>query len=176
MAKKPMRDIVFPLFPAIVKPNGKDPLSNEDVKMLTENFDSGSENDFDVICNVVYDLPVEFNRITEVTKGEDNELVEVIIKHKRLCYFVINSNCIYEDKAIIQRPDLGMKQHLKPLFIWAKVENVGVNKYLVDGGVAINLMSHSLLKKISKYGTDLKPHNMVLSNYDGKMSYSLGVI
>lgn len=69
-----------------------------------------------------------------------------------------------------------MKQHLKPLFIWAKIDNVGINKFLRDGGEAINLMSHFLLKKIGKYDTDLRPRNMVLSNYEDKTSKALGVI
>lgn len=29
-------------------------------------------------------------------------------------------------------------------------------------------MSHSLLKKNDKYDTNLRPHNMVMSNYKGK--------
>lgn len=46
----------------------------------------------------------------------------------------------------------------------------------MDGGAAINLMSQSLLRRIGKYDTDLRPHNIVLSNYEIKMSKSLGVI
>lgn len=44
-----MREINFPSFPTIVEPNGKESLPNENDDMLTNNFDSGSENDFDVI-------------------------------------------------------------------------------------------------------------------------------
>lgn len=58
---------------------------------------------------------------------------------------------------------MGMKSHLKPL-LKAKVDNCGVNKFLVESGVVVNLMSHSLLSKIGKFDTDLRPHNMVLSN------------
>lgn len=79
------------------------------------------------------------------------------------------NRCVDQDKAIFKRLDLGMQQHLKPLFIWAKVENVGVNKVLVYGGATINLMPHSLLKKIGKYDTNLRPYNTVLSNYEGKI-------
>src|ERR1044072_9826171 len=69
-----------------------------------------------------------------------------------------------------------MKSHLKPLYIWAKVEDVGVNKVLIDGGDAINLMPSTLLKKIGKSVSDLRPHNMVLSDFEGKTTKSLGVI
>jgi len=43
-----------------------------------------------------------------------------------------------------------MKGHLKPLSIQAKVDDIGVNQVLVDGGVVVNLMPQSLLKKIGK--------------------------
>ncbi|MCI79977.1 hypothetical protein A2U01_0101248, partial [Trifolium medium] len=65
-----------------------------------------------------------------------------------------------------------MKNHLKPLFIRAKVKNVGVNKVLIDGGAAVNLVPHSLLNKIGKYDTDHHSHNIVLSNYEGKSGHS----
>jgi len=69
-----------------------------------------------------------------------------------------------------------MKGHLKPLFIQAKVDEIGVNKLLADGGVYVSLMHQSLLKKIGKCGTYLKPHNIVLSNYDGKVGFLLGAL
>lgn len=173
MEKKPPREIIFPPLPAMVKPNGTYPLPNEDDEMLTDNFDSRLENAFNVICNVAYVLPIEFDMVNDVKKEEDNELVEESSNHKPLCYYVMNNSCVNEDKTIFERPDLGMQQNLKPNFIWANVENVGVNKVLVDGGVKINLMPHSLLNNIRKYDTDLRPHNLVLSNYEGKTTKTL---
>lgn len=69
-----------------------------------------------------------------------------------------------------------MKNHLKPLFIRGKVENIGINKVLVDGGAVVNLMPYFMLKRIGKYDTDTKPHDMVLSNYKGKVGTTMGVI
>ncbi|KEH29765.1 hypothetical protein MTR_4g051542 [Medicago truncatula] len=69
-----------------------------------------------------------------------------------------------------------MKVHLQPLFIQAKVDEIGVNKVLVDGGAVVSLMHESLLKKIGKCGTYLKPHNIFMSNYDGKAGFLLGVV
>lgn len=69
-----------------------------------------------------------------------------------------------------------MKQHLKSRFIWAKVNGVGINKVLIDLATEINLMPHSSLRKIGKYEIDLRPHNMVMSNYEGKTSKYLKVI
>lgn len=56
------------------------------------------------------------------------------------------------------------------------MENVGVNKVLINGGEVLNLMSHSLLRKIGKYDTDLRTHNMVLPNYEGKIGHTIGVL
>lgn len=69
-----------------------------------------------------------------------------------------------------------MRNHLKPLFIKGKVENMAINKILVDGGVTVNLILHTILKKIRKSYMDTKPCNMVLSNYEGKVGTTLGEI
>jgi len=69
-----------------------------------------------------------------------------------------------------------MKGHLKPLLIQAKVDEIRVNKVLADGGVVVSLMHQSQLKKIGKCGIYLKPHNIVLSNYEGKAGFLLGAL
>jgi hypothetical protein len=88
----------------------------------------------------------------------------------------MNEGEVIETDAVFKRPTESMKSHLKPLYIWAKVEDVGINKVLIDGGAAINLMPSALLKKIGKSVSDLRPHNMVLSDFEGKTTKSLGVI
>lgn len=69
-----------------------------------------------------------------------------------------------------------MMYHLKPLFIRGKVDSKAVNKVFFNGGATFNLMSYSIFKKMGKTNKDLRPHNMVLSNYEGKTSNILGVI
>jgi len=56
------------------------------------------------------------------------------------------------------------------------VDEIGVNKVLVDGGVDVNLMPQSLLERIGMTDKDLKPHNVILSNYDGKAGHSLNAV
>ena len=97
-------------------------------------------------------------------------------KHKPVYYYVLKNRVVKEQNAFFEIPDQGMKGHLKPLYIRAKVEQVGINKVLVDGGAAVNLMPQFMLKKIGMFDTDVKPHNMVLSNYEGKIGHTLGVI
>lgn len=123
-----------------------------------------SRGDFDVLCNVVYVFPREYNYGIEVVEIEDCEEDE-LVKYKPVCYFVMNNICIEEKNSLFERPHEGMKSHIKPLFIREKVEGTTVNKTLVDGGTVVNLMPHFLLAKVGKFNTCLRPHNMVLSNY-----------
>lgn len=123
----------------------------------------------------IFVLPYEYDRVTEVVENEDYE-EEVLEKHKPVCYFVMDNGCIEEKNVFFKRPHEGIKNHLKPLFIRAKVENTTMNKILVDGGATVNLMPHFLLSKKGKYDTNLRPHNMVLSNYEGKTGQTMGVI
>lgn len=82
---------------------------------MTDNFDSGSEDDFDVICTMVYVLPKEYDFVKKVFELEDCE-EEEIDKHKPVCYFVMDNRCIEEHKSFFERPQEGMKSHMKPLF------------------------------------------------------------
>ena len=53
---------------------------------------------------------------------------------------------------------------------------MGINEILVDGGVVVNLMPQFMLKRIGMFDADIKPHNMVLSNYEGNIGHTLGVV
>jgi len=109
-----------------------------------------SEPDFDVICNVVSILPVEYDVVSEVEDSEeefDSKDMEEL-----MFYFVTNNG--FGDEH--------------------KVDEIGINKVLFGGGIAVNLMPQSLLKRIGKTDKDLKPHNAIMSNYEGKAGHSLG--
>jgi len=47
---------------------------------------------------------------------------------------------------------------------------------MVDGGAAVNLLPHFLLKKIGLSESNLKPHNVVLCNCEGKSRNYFGAI
>jgi hypothetical protein len=53
---------------------------------------------------------------------------------------------------------------------------VGVNRVLVDGGATVNLLPQSFLGKIELVDSDLKPHNVILINYEGTTGNSLGAV
>lgn len=128
-----------------------------------------------MLHNMVSILPREYGCVTEAVEPEDCE-EEKMERHKPVCYFVMKNSCIEEHNDFFERPHEGMKSHMKPLLIRVKVEKVVVNKILVDGGETVNLMPHFLLEIIEKFDTDLRPHNMVPSNYEGRTSQTLGVI
>jgi len=97
-------------------------------------------------------------------------------KYKPMCCYVTNYGYGNQQKASLEKPNDSMKIHHKPLFIQGKFDDIRVNKVLVDGGVAVNLMPQSLLKRIGKCDGDLKPNNIVLSNYKGKTGFSVGTL
>ncbi|WJX12400.1 hypothetical protein P8452_02908 [Trifolium repens] len=146
----------------------------EDEHMEADDF-LDSEPDLDIIVNVVSILPREFDVCSEITDEEEESGMQMAL-HRPVCYYVTSNGALEDQMATFERPDEGMKSHLKPLFIQAKVNNVGINKVLIDGGAAVNLMPEFLLRKIGKYLVDLHPHNIVLSNYEGETGFSLGAI
>jgi hypothetical protein len=98
--------------------------------------------------------------VSEVDDSEEGFDPKDMKEYKPMCYFVTNDGSEGNRKAIFEQPDDSTKDHLKPLFIQAKVDEIGVNKVLVDGGAAINLMPQSLLERIGKTEKDLKPHKL----------------
>jgi len=138
---------------------------NEDDELGSKFMDS--EPDFDVICNIVSILPTEYDMVSEVDDSEEEFYPKDIEEYKPMCYFVTNDGSECNRKAVFEQPDDSMKNHLKPLFIKAKVDEIGVNKVLVENCVVVNLMPQSLLIRIGKTDKYLKPHNVILSNYEG---------
>lgn len=65
-------------------------MHNEDDDILTGNFDYGSEGELDIICNMIFVIPIEFDQITKVTEDEDDGFSLEIESHKPLCYYVMN--------------------------------------------------------------------------------------
>jgi hypothetical protein len=162
LAKKPINEILsLPVESS--KTEKEKNAENGDNYMDDDLLDD--EDDFDVLVNVVLILPIEYDVPSEVTDEEDDFEGSEMANHKPVCYYVMGNGCVEEQQAVFEKPHEGMKNHLKPLFTRAKVNNVGVNKVLIYGGAVVNLMPHSLLRKIDKFNTDLHTHNIVLSNY-----------
>jgi len=52
--------------------------------------------------------------------------------------------------AIFEKPTNDERQHLKALFVKGRVDVQPMTKILVDGGVAINIMSYTVYRKLGK--------------------------
>ena len=113
------------------------------------------------MVNVVSILPVEYDCPTELNDSVDADAEEMAL-YKPTCYFVMNNGSVENQDAFFEKPSMAMKSHLKPLLIRAKVEGIAINKVLIDCGATVNIMPHHLLKKIGKYDTDIRSHNVVL--------------
>jgi len=95
------------------------PLAKED---LDEDDELGSEfmdsePDFDIICNMVSIFPAEYGMVSEVEDLEEEFDPKDMEDYKPMCYFVTNDGSKDDRKAILEKPDDSMKNHLKPLFI-----------------------------------------------------------
>jgi len=127
------------------------------------------------VCNVVSVLPVEYDVLSEIDEVE-SDFTEEMAHYKPLCYYVMNNGCVENQHVVFEKPEFLMAHHLNPLFIQAKINGVGINKVLIDGGATVNLFPQSILTKIGLCDTYLKPHNVVLNNYEGTSGHSLGAV
>nr|KYP39974.1 hypothetical protein KK1_038712 [Cajanus cajan] len=80
------------------------------------------------------------------------------------------------NSAVFDSPTEKMKGHLKPLLLTLMIEGQEVNKVLVDGGAAVNILPKTMLKRFGKSMTDLKPHNILISDYAKKSSHPEAMI
>lgn len=141
--KKPVGRKFFPSRKDESEDKSEHPKAEDE--MLTDNFDTDSEPSLDITCNVVSVLPREYDQVMEVEEPKDTTEVEMA-RHRPVCYYVMNNGYIEDQNSFFEMPHEAMINHLKPLFIRGKVENVGISKILVDDGAIINLMSHFMLK------------------------------
>jgi hypothetical protein len=66
--------------------------------------------------------------------------------------------------------------HLKPLFIWGRLDRTPIGHMLIDGGASINILPLSLFKKLGHIEGDLKRINLSLSNFAGDPTEAKGII
>lgn len=146
-----------------------------DEELANDNF-GGESHELLIDCGIVFVLPAEYDRLSEESEIDEDFVQDEVADEKPISYYVIGNGVFEEQNAIFEKPDHEMMYHLKPIFIRARVDGVMVNKVVVNGGAVLNLTPHSLLQKLINSDRDLRPHNMVLSNYEGKPSCILWVI
>ncbi|PNX89623.1 hypothetical protein L195_g045745, partial [Trifolium pratense] len=150
MVKRPIKERIS-LLPSVA------PVANEEEDEYMDDDLLDEDQDFNVLVNVVSILPREYD-MWSMSEEEDLEDILPVPNIKPICYYVMDNGCVEQQQAIFEKSDEGMKNHMKPLFVRAKVNDVSINKVLIDGGAAVNLMPLSLLSKIGKYETNLHSH------------------
>lgn len=95
---------MFPPDPVKSKGKEKEEARSKEDELVIDNFDSGSEDGFDVICNVVLVLLREYDYITEVSEPVDYD-EEEMTRHKHVCCFILNNGCIKEHNMFFERSD-----------------------------------------------------------------------
>jgi hypothetical protein len=79
-------------------------------------------------------------------------------------------------QAIFEKLEDGKRQQLKALFLKGFVNGKPVTRMLVDGGDAVDLMPYIMLCKIGKSDEDLTQTDMMLVDFEGNVSPTLGAI
>lgn len=67
-----VKQMLFPPFPPVAKPKEKHALHDKDKDLATNDFDSSYEPVIDIICSMIFVLPIGYDTTTEVTEEEDN--------------------------------------------------------------------------------------------------------
>lgn len=69
-AKKPVKQMLFPPLPQVVENKPKVSVGSDE-EMTSNDFDYESEDELDIICNMIPVLPLEYDTIVEATEEED---------------------------------------------------------------------------------------------------------
>ena len=113
--------------------------------------------------NMVFMLPMEF-----LAPSSDDEEVDLSDQIAQLALDPMT--------AIFEKPANNERQHLKALFVKGRVDGQPMTKILVDGGVAINIMPYAVCRKLGRGDQDLTKTDMMLKDFEGKVSPVKGAI
>lgn len=76
-----MEHILLSPLPRVEKSKEKKATHDQDEDLIIDDFDSGSEPELDIICNMISILPIEYDTTTTENKEEGNGLAEELAKH-----------------------------------------------------------------------------------------------
>nr|KYP38616.1 Retrovirus-related Pol polyprotein from transposon opus [Cajanus cajan] len=153
----------------------------DDEDMITDCFESGFDDSLEDVCGIVSILPSEYvGAMKSINEQEDIHREDFFddpsYESKIVWVNQISRVILKFNSAVFDSPTEDMKAHLKPLLLTLMIEGHEVDKGLVDGGATINLLPRTMLKRFGKTVTDLKPHNILISDYAGKSSQPEGMI
>jgi hypothetical protein len=67
-------------------------------------------------------------------------------------------------------------QHLKPLYIRGHINGRMISRMLINDGVAVNLMSYSIFKKLGREDNELMKTNLMINGVGGNMMEARDVV
>jgi hypothetical protein len=124
--------------------------------------DDGKDDKPQADINMVVLLPEEFIAPVDLDMSDEElGMAQLTLESKQ---------------AIFEKPEDEKRQHLKALFLKGFVNGKPVIRMLVDGGAAVNLMPHTMLRKIGKSDEDLTQTDMMLVDFKGNVSPAQGAI
>jgi hypothetical protein len=130
--------------------------SDDDMDLLDDDESSLIKDRFlpptDMDINMVFTLSAEF-------RGAEDEIAQMCLDPKEVVFKNEESS-----------------QHLKSLYLQGHIDGKPISRMLVDGGVAMNLMSYSIFKKFRKEDDELMKTNLTLNGVRGNLMEARGAI
>jgi hypothetical protein len=83
--------------------------------------------------------------------------------------------CLIPKEVVFEKPKV-LSQHLKPLYIRDHIDGKLISRMLIDSGVAINLISYFIFKKLGREDDELIKTNLMLDSVGGNPMEARGVI
>jgi hypothetical protein len=131
--------------------------SDDDMDLLDDDeaplIKDGSPPPTSMNINMVFTLPAEF-------KGVEEEVAQM---------------CLGPVEAMFKKPEES-SQHMKPLYVWVHIDARLISRMLIDGSIAVNLMSYSVFKKLGWEGDEPVKTNLMLNDVGGNSMEARGVV
>lgn len=150
-------------------------------EMISNCFEYSFEDSLEAIYGVIWILPAEYaeddqNRHILRDYVKEDYFDDPCLRPKVVWVTQVSSFTLHQNATVFDPPSDDMSYHMKSLHLTAMVEDQVINKILVDGGDAFNILPRSMLWRLGRNAEDSISHNIVVSYFCGKSLDSRGVI
>lgn len=137
--------------------------------MINDSFESGFNDSLEALYGVILILPTKYagdyqNRNILSDYARDDYFDDPSLSSKEVCVTQVSCLTLHQNVAVFDHSTIDMKCHMKPLHLTAMVEYQIINKILIDGGDAFNILPRSMLQRFGRTVEDLIPHNIPVSH------------
>jgi hypothetical protein len=98
--------------------------------------------------------------------GMDINMVFTLLAEFRSAEGEVTQMCLSLKEVMFEKPE-ELSQHMKPLYVRGHIDGRPISRMLIDGGVAVNLMPHSVFKKLGREDDELVKTNLTLNDVGG---------